>query len=65
MNKQFFVRKRCLILCFQIGHAAGWIIPMAWLISQERVRDYGCNSIRAAAEYFRYIMTDKCSFGLM
>merc|ERR1719367_4604 len=35
-----------------IGHAAGWIIPMAWLISQERVRDYGCNSIRAAAEYF-------------
>ena len=35
-----------------VGHAAGWIIPMAWLIANERVRDYGCNSVRAAAEYF-------------
>lgn len=35
-----------------VGHAAGWIIPMAWLIGNERVRDYGCNSLRAAAEYF-------------
>ena len=25
---------------------------MAWLIANERVRDYGCNSVRAAAEYF-------------
>ena len=32
--------------------AAGWIIPMYWLISNERVRDYGCDSVRAAAEYF-------------
>ena len=23
-----------------------------WLISNERVRDYGCDSVRAAAEYF-------------
>ena len=35
-----------------VGQAAGWIIPMAWLIANERVRDYGCNSVRAAAEYF-------------
>ena len=35
-----------------IGHAAGWVIPMAWLITNERVRDYGCDSVRAAAEYF-------------
>ena len=35
-----------------VGHAAGWVIPMAWLIANERVRDYGCNSVRAAAEYF-------------
>ena len=25
---------------------------MAWLIANERVRDYGCDSLRAAAEYF-------------
>ena len=25
---------------------------MAWLITNERVRDYGCDSVRAAAEYF-------------
>merc|ERR1712241_372510 len=35
-----------------IGHAAGWVIPMAWLITNERVRDYSCDSVRAAAEYF-------------
>lgn len=35
-----------------VGQAAGWIIPMAWLIANERVRDYGCDSVRAAAEYF-------------
>ena len=26
---------------------------MSWLISNERVRDYGCDSVRAAAEYFQ------------
>ena len=35
-----------------MGHAAGWVIPMAWLIANEPVRDYECNSVRAAAEYF-------------
>ncbi|TRY75589.1 hypothetical protein TCAL_00523 [Tigriopus californicus] len=35
-----------------VGQAAGWIIPMAWLIGNERIRDYGCDSVRAAAEYF-------------
>merc|ERR1712156_1057133 len=35
-----------------LGQAAGWVIPMAWLITNERVRDYGCDSVRAAAEYF-------------
>jgi len=35
-----------------LGQAAGWIIPMSWLIANERVRDYGCDSVRAAAEYF-------------
>ena len=28
-----------------VGHAAGWVIPMAWLIGNERVRDYGCDSV--------------------
>nr|CAD7398480.1 unnamed protein product [Timema cristinae] len=35
-----------------INTAAGWIIPMAYLISNGWIRSYGCNSIRAAAEYF-------------
>jgi hypothetical protein len=35
-----------------VGHAAGWIIPLAWLITNERIRDYGCDAQRAAAEYF-------------
>lgn len=35
-----------------VGHGGGWVIPMAWLLTNERVRDYGCDSIRAAAEYF-------------
>jgi len=35
-----------------LGQGAGWIIPMSWLITNERVRDYGCDSVRAAAEYF-------------
>ncbi|XP_063233370.1 transferrin 2 isoform X4 [Bacillus rossius redtenbacheri] len=35
-----------------INTAAGWIIPMAYLISNGWIRSYGCNSVRAAAEYF-------------
>ena len=41
---------KIFLYCVQ---AAGWIIPMSWLISNERVRDYGCDSVRAAAEYFQ------------
>lgn len=32
--------------------AAGWVYPMAFLLSNGWIRPYGCNSIRAAAEYF-------------
>lgn len=32
--------------------AAGWIIPMAFLLSNGWIRPYGCDSVRAAAEYF-------------
>ena len=35
-----------------VGHGGGWVIPMAWLLTNERVRDYGCDSLRAGAEYF-------------
>ena len=35
-----------------VGHGTGWVMPMAWLLTNERVRDYGCHSLRAAAEYF-------------
>lgn len=35
-----------------INTAAGWVYPLAYLISNGWIRPYGCNSIRAAAEYF-------------
>ncbi|XP_039275547.1 melanotransferrin [Nilaparvata lugens] len=35
-----------------INTAAGWIIPLAYLISNGWMRSYGCDSIKAAAEYF-------------
>lgn len=35
-----------------INTGAGWIIPLAYLISNGWIRSYGCDSIRAAAEYF-------------
>jgi melanoma-associated antigen p97 len=35
-----------------INTAAGWIYPMAYLISNGWIRSYGCDSLRAAAEYF-------------
>ncbi|XP_054721697.1 melanotransferrin-like [Uloborus diversus] len=36
-----------------IGMAAGWVIPMSFLISSERMRSYGCDSAHAAAEFFQ------------
>ncbi|XP_055603385.1 melanotransferrin [Uranotaenia lowii] len=35
-----------------VNTAAGWVYPMAYLISNGWIRPYGCDSIRAAAEYF-------------
>ncbi|XP_017955675.1 melanotransferrin [Drosophila navojoa] len=35
-----------------INTAAGWTYPMAFLLSNGWIRPYGCDSIRAAAEYF-------------
>ncbi|KDR17893.1 melanotransferrin isoform X2 [Zootermopsis nevadensis] len=35
-----------------INTGAGWIVPLAFLISNGWIRSYGCNSVRAAAEYF-------------
>lgn len=35
-----------------ISTAAGWVYPLAFLISNGWIRPYGCNAIRAAAEYF-------------
>lgn len=32
--------------------AAGWVVPMAFLLSNSRMRSYGCNSIQAASEFF-------------
>lgn len=35
-----------------INTAAGWVYPLAYLISNNWIRGYGCDSVRAAAEYF-------------
>ncbi|EDW94316.1 melanotransferrin [Drosophila yakuba] len=35
-----------------INTAAGWTYPMAHFISNGWIRPYGCDSVRAAAEYF-------------
>ncbi|XP_015510562.1 melanotransferrin isoform X1 [Neodiprion lecontei] len=35
-----------------INTAAGWVYPLAYLISNGWIRGYGCDSVRAAAEYF-------------
>lgn len=32
--------------------AAGWVVPMAFLLSNSRMRSYGCDSVRAASEFF-------------
>lgn len=34
------------------GEAAGWVMPLAFLLSNERMRSYGCDSARAASEFF-------------
>ncbi|UYV68316.1 MFI2 [Cordylochernes scorpioides] len=36
-----------------INQAAGWIIPMSFLITNDRMRAFGCNAPRAAAEFFQ------------
>lgn len=35
-----------------IYSGGGWIIPMAFLLSNGWMRSYGCDSIQAASEYF-------------
>ena len=35
-----------------INTAAGWVYPLAYLLSNTWMRGYGCDSVRAAAEYF-------------
>ncbi|XP_014254557.1 melanotransferrin [Cimex lectularius] len=35
-----------------INFGAGWVVPMAFMLSNGWLRPYGCNAMRAAAEYF-------------
>lgn len=35
-----------------INQAAGWVVPLSFLISNERMRSYGCDSARSASEFF-------------
>ncbi|XP_012281642.1 melanotransferrin isoform X2 [Orussus abietinus] len=44
-----------------INTAAGWVYPLAFLLSNTWIRGYGCDSVRAAAEYF----TKSCVPGAM
>ena len=34
-------------------HGGGWVVPMAYLLNNDLIRQYGCNSVRAASEYFQ------------
>ncbi|XP_076364560.1 LOW QUALITY PROTEIN: transferrin 2-like [Tachypleus tridentatus] len=36
-----------------IGMAAGWVVPLSFLLTNERMRSFGCNSAHAAAEFFQ------------
>ncbi|CAH0401632.1 unnamed protein product [Chilo suppressalis] len=44
-----------------IGMAAGWVYPLAYLISNAWIRSYGCDGAHAAAEYF----TKSCAPGAL
>ncbi|KAJ0170825.1 hypothetical protein K1T71_013597 [Dendrolimus kikuchii] len=44
-----------------IGTAAGWMYPLAYLISNGWIRSYGCDGAHAAAEYF----TKSCAPGAL
>ncbi|XP_071513824.1 transferrin 2 isoform X2 [Panulirus ornatus] len=35
-----------------VMHGGGWVVPMAYLINNNLIRQYDCNSVRAASEYF-------------
>ncbi|XP_047480252.1 melanotransferrin-like [Penaeus chinensis] len=35
-----------------VMHGGGWVVPLAYLINNNLIRQYGCNSVRAASEYF-------------
>src|SRR5687768_6704452 len=35
-----------------VDHGAGWVVPMAYLLSSARMRGYGCDSLKAASQYF-------------
>ncbi|XP_050694554.1 melanotransferrin-like [Eriocheir sinensis] len=35
-----------------VMHGGGWVVPMAYLINNDLIRQYQCNSVRAASEYF-------------
>ncbi|CAB3258368.1 unnamed protein product [Arctia plantaginis] len=44
-----------------LGMAAGWVYPLAYLISNGWIRPYGCDGAHAAAEYF----TKSCTPGAL
>ena len=35
------------------GTAAGWVIPLSFFLSNNRMRSYGCDSLLAASQYFQ------------
>lgn len=56
-------------------NAAGWIMPINFLLTNNRMRSYGCNSVKAAAQFFQkscapgalspYYSTNSWTYGLL
>ncbi|XP_015788305.1 melanotransferrin-like [Tetranychus urticae] len=36
-----------------VGTAAGWVVPLGFLLSNNRMRSYGCDSLTAASQFFQ------------
>ena len=36
-----------------INHGAEWIVPVAFLVKNDRLRNYNCDGSKSAAEFFQ------------
>lgn len=42
-------------------HGGGWVLPLDYLLNNDLIRSYGCNSLQAASQYF----SKSCAPGAM